>query len=88
MDNTLKTDILILGAGIGGYETFRTLQKLFKRHGIHKTITIVDQNNFFTFVPLMHEAATGSVEPDHCAIPMRELIMAPHRFVKASVEPY
>jgi NADH dehydrogenase len=86
MNTPLKTDILILGAGIGGYETFRTLQKLLKRNKIKKTITIIDQNNYFTFVPLLHEAATGSVEPDHCAIPMRELVHSPHQFIKTSVK--
>lgn len=86
MNPSLKADILILGAGIGGYETFRTLQKLLNRKGINKHITIVDQNNYFTFVPLLHEAATGSVEPDHCAIPMRELVRPPHRFIKTEVE--
>ncbi|MBI2436483.1 MAG: NAD(P)/FAD-dependent oxidoreductase [Candidatus Magasanikbacteria bacterium] len=84
---TLKTDILILGAGIGGFETFRTLSKLLKRHNINKKITIVDENNYFTFVPMLHEVATGSIEPTHCAIPLRELIYkTPHEFINARVE--
>lgn len=83
----LKTDILILGAGIGGYETFRCLTKRLRRAGLKKTITIVDQNNYFTFTPLLHEAAAGSVEPDHCAIPLRELVYGtPHQFIKATVQ--
>lgn len=83
----MNTDILILGAGIGGYETFRTLAKLLKRHRINKQITIVDQNNYFTFVPMLHEAAAGSVEPYHCAIPLRELIYkTPHQFIKTTVK--
>lgn len=81
-----KTDILILGAGIGGYEAYRTLAKKLKRAGSNKTITIVDQNNYFTFTPLLHEAATGAVVPYHCAIPLRSLVKTPHRFVKAKVE--
>jgi len=82
-----KTDILILGAGIGGYETFRTLAKLLKRHRLKKIITIIDRNNYFTFTPMLHEAAAGAVEPQHCAIPLRELTeKTPHRFIKAEIK--
>jgi len=86
MKKEVKTDVLILGAGIGGYETFRNLDKHFRRNGIDKQITIVDKNNYFTFVPMLHEAAAGSIEPDHCAIPLRELTRGSrHRFIKAAV---
>jgi NADH dehydrogenase len=79
------SDVVILGAGIGGFEAFRELSKLFKHHGIHKTITIVDQNDYFTFTPLLHEVATGSVLPSHATVPLRELTYkTPHRFLKAS----
>jgi NADH dehydrogenase len=80
------SDVVILGAGIGGFETFRELSKLFKRHGIHKTITIIDENDYFTFTPLLHEVATGSVLPSHATVPLRELTYnTPHRFLKASI---
>lgn len=85
--NELKTNILILGAGIGGYETFRTLNKELKRQGLKKIITIVDQNSYFTFTPLLHEVASGAVEAAHATIPVRELIYkTPHQFIKASVQ--
>ncbi|MBI5728986.1 MAG: NAD(P)/FAD-dependent oxidoreductase [Candidatus Magasanikbacteria bacterium] len=81
------TNILILGAGIGGYETFRTLSKLLKKHGLNQVITIVDRNNYFTFTPLLHEVASGAVEPSHCALPLREIIYkTPHKFIKADVQ--
>lgn len=83
----LKTDIAILGAGIGGYETFRTLAKLFKKQRINKTITIVDRNNYFTFTPMLHEVASGSLEPAHCTLSLRELVQdTPHHFLKAVVK--
>ena len=82
-----QADIVILGAGIGGYETFRTLAKQLKRHRLKKTILLVDKHNYFTFTPMLHEVATGSVEPHHCAIPLRELMYGtPHQFLKAVVE--
>jgi NADH:ubiquinone reductase (H+-translocating) len=88
MDNkpVFKTDIAILGAGIGGYETFRTLAKLLKKYQINKEITIVDKNSYFTFTPMLHEVASGSIEPSHCAIPLRELVSGtPHRFLRTGV---
>ncbi len=83
----LQTDVVILGAGIGGYEAFRSLSKQFKRHGIKKTITLVDQNNYFTFTPMLHEVASGSIEPQHAAIPIRELVYKTnHRFLKTYIK--
>lgn len=82
----IKTDIVILGAGIGGYEAFRTLARKLKRAGINKKITLIDKNNYFTFVPMLHEVATGSILPSHAAIPLREIMYkTPHNFVNASV---
>ncbi len=83
---TWQTDILILGAGIGGYETFRTLARLLKRCGLPQTITIVDHNNYFTFTPMLHEVASGAIEPSHCTVPLRELTYGtPHTFLKTRV---
>ncbi|MBP7992192.1 MAG: NAD(P)/FAD-dependent oxidoreductase [Candidatus Magasanikbacteria bacterium] len=79
------TNILVLGGGIGGYEAYRTLAKGLKRHGLKQTITVIDQNNYFTFTPMLHEVATGVVEASHCAIPLRALVEAPHQFVRAKV---
>ncbi len=81
---THHADIAIIGAGIAGYEAFRTLSRQLKKHRIKKTITLIDQNNFFTFVPLLHEVASGSVEPTHASVPIRELIHnTPHTFLRA-----
>lgn len=85
--DTKHTDILILGAGIGGYEAFRSLESRLRRAGLHKKITLVDQNNYFTFVPLLHEVAVGSVEPEHATLALREVVAGtPHEFIKARVK--
>jgi len=87
MKQHMGADILILGAGIGGYEAFRVLSPLLKKKHSGRHITIIDKNNYFTFVPMLHEAATGSIEPTHCAIPLRALVAGtPHTFFKAGVE--
>lgn len=80
------TDILILGAGIGGYEAFRSLSKQLKKKGIKKCITLIDQNNYFTFTPMLHEVASGSVQASHCAIPIRQCIhKTPHEFWQTKI---
>lgn len=77
-----KTDILILGAGIAGYETYRNLAKQLKKTGSKRLITIVDQNNYFTFTPLLHEVATGAVLPSHASFAVREIVArTPHEFI-------
>ena len=82
----IKTDIVILGAGIGGYETFRCLNKQFKKAGISKKILLVDQNNYFTFTPLLHEVATGAVELQQATISIRELLCKTnHTFLRAKI---
>lgn len=81
-----STDILILGAGIGGYEVFRSLHKHLRRAGLTQKITIVDRNPFFTFVPMMHEVVSGSIEPSHATLPLRDIVAGtPHEFVLAEV---
>jgi len=82
----INTDIVVLGAGIGGYETFRCLNKNLKRAGIKKNILLVDQNNYFTFTPLLHEVASGAVQQQHATIPIRELMhKTKHDFLRAKV---
>lgn len=81
----MRTDILILGGGIGGYETYRQLAKRLRRTGQPLQITLVDANTYYTFTPMLHEAATGAVEPMHCAISLHELIAVPHQFIQAKV---
>lgn len=81
-----KTDIVILGAGLAGYQAFRTLARKLKHLNIDKKITIVDKNNYFTFVPMLHEVASGSILPTHAAVPLKELTYkTPHQFVRAEV---
>lgn len=87
LQNQQPVSIAILGAGIGGFETFRTLARLLKRKGLPQKILLIDQNNYFTFTPLLHEVASGSVEPSHATVPLRSLTYkTPHSFLKAEVQ--
>ena len=64
------TRIVILGGGFGGAYLAQSLEKYIGRHDLE--IIIIDRNNFFVFYPLLVEAGTGSIEPRHCSVPIRE----------------
>lgn len=84
---TTKTDILILGGGLGGYEAYRSLVKQFTLRGIKKHITLIDKNDYFSFIPLLHEVAAGSISPNHTKINLYELLQGtPHTFVQTSIQ--
>ncbi len=65
-----KPRVLILGGGFGGvYSALHLHQKL----GNEIQITLVNDENFFLFTPLLHEVATGGVETRHIANPIRRI---------------
>ena len=35
--------------------------------------TIVSKENFMLYTPLLPEAASGTLEPRHCVVPLREM---------------
>jgi NADH dehydrogenase len=59
---------LILGGGQAG----AWLARLLGRRGA----TIVSRENFMLYTPLLPEAASGSIEPRHVVVPLRQ--MCPH----------
>mgnify|MGYP002624544213 CR=1 FL=1 len=68
--------ILILGGGFAGIETFRRLHKKLhpaNEHGVQ--LELVNRDNYFTFSPMLHEAATGSVAREHVVQPLREVLV-------------
>ncbi len=64
--------VLILGSGFGGTYTLRHLVSALNRNE-NVDITMVSDENFFLFSPLLHEAAAGGIEPRHIAYPIRRL---------------
>ena len=59
---------LVLGGGFAGSYVAR----LLKRRGA----TVVSHENFMLYTPLLPEAASGTLEPRHVVVPLRE--MCPH----------
>ena len=69
------TRIVILGAGFGGIYTYLSLKKHIKNFDTAE-IVLVDKKNYFLFVPMIHEVATGSLEPTSVIQPIRQAINA------------
>jgi NADH dehydrogenase len=65
-------DVLVVGGGFGGALGARTLERLLKGSG-HR-ILLVAPDNFMLFSPMLPEAASGTIEPRHTVIPLRELL--------------
>jgi NADH dehydrogenase len=59
---------LILGGGFAGGTVARLLGK--------RGATVVSPENFMLYTPLLPEAASGTLEPRHAVVPLRQ--MAPH----------
>ncbi|MBI2861083.1 MAG: FAD-dependent oxidoreductase [Chloroflexi bacterium] len=66
------TKVLILGSGFGGTYVLRKLVPSLNRNENVET-TMVSDENFFLFSPLLHEAAMGGIEAAHIAYPIRRL---------------
>lgn len=64
--------VLVVGGGFGGAFAARELERHFKRSG-HRVILVAPEN-FMLFSPLLPEAASGTIEPRHAVIPLRELL--------------
>ncbi|MEM6799828.1 MAG: NAD(P)/FAD-dependent oxidoreductase [Bacteroidota bacterium] len=59
--------ILIIGGGFGGIKLAQTLNKQSFQ------VVLVDRNNYHTFQPLLYQVATGGLEPDSIAFPLRKM---------------
>jgi len=81
---TLKR-IVVLGTGFGGLYAALYLGRALRREpGIE--IDLVGEHNYFLFMPMLHEAATGGLEPRHVALPVRQMLRKlPVRFHMAQV---
>jgi NADH dehydrogenase len=60
--------VLVVGGGFAGAYVARELGD--------RGATIVSKDNFMLYTPLLPEAASGTLEPRHCVVPLR--VMCPH----------
>lgn len=62
-----KTRIVIVGGGFGGIE----LAKKLKDKDVE--VMMLDKHNYHTFQPLLYQVATGGLEADSIAFPLRKI---------------
>jgi NADH dehydrogenase len=67
-----NSSIVIVGAGFAGLNTARELARLLAEKDLCR-ITLVDQNNFLLFTPMLTEVAGGELDPWHIVAPPRRL---------------
>ena len=81
--------ILILGGGFAGVECCLGLESYFKNNkGIE--ITLVSEDNFLLFTPMLPQVASGTIETRHIVTAIRTLIDKT-RFFEAkikNIDPY
>ncbi|PIT92062.1 MAG: hypothetical protein COU08_04380 [Candidatus Harrisonbacteria bacterium CG10_big_fil_rev_8_21_14_0_10_42_17] len=85
-DSKKPRRILILGGGFAGIYAYLELHKQFHKQG-GVEITLVSDRDFFLFVTLIHEVATGNLLPLSITQPIRTL---PHccltQFIQGTVQ--
>lgn len=74
--------IVVIGAGFGGLQTAVSLG------GAAARVTLIDRNNYHTFVPLLYQVATATLEPEWVALPIYKLLrrFKNIQFVQSNVE--
>jgi len=66
--STGQKRLIIIGGGFAGMELARRL----KDEPIQ--VVLIDKNNYHTFQPLLYQVATGALEPDSIAYPLRRIV--------------
>lgn len=59
--------VVIVGGGFGGITLAQGLRKSPYQ------VVLLDKNNYHTFQPLLYQVATGGLEPDSIAFPLRKM---------------
>src|SRR5229473_963994 len=77
--------IVILGAGFAGIQAAVELDRRLDRSG-EVEVTLVSDQNYFLFTPLLPQIASSNIDPRHIAQAVRDLRGARRfRFLRASV---
>lgn len=79
----MATRIVVLGGGFSGAYCAQRLEKRLGRD--EADVTLIDRHNYFVFHPLLIEAGTGSLEPRHAVVPIRDFLRRT-KLVMAEIE--
>src|SRR3954454_22348001 len=63
-------NVVIAGGGFGGFYAARRMEQAMPRQSTR--ITLLSETNFLLYTPLLPGAASGTLEPRHVVIPLRE----------------
>ncbi|MDQ4131871.1 MAG: NAD(P)/FAD-dependent oxidoreductase [Actinomycetota bacterium] len=63
---------MVVGGGFGGAFAAREAESRLRERGAH--ILLVAPENYLLFSPILPEVASGTVEPRHAVVPLRELL--------------
>lgn len=79
-----KTRVLILGGGFGGLYAALEFEK--HRDPLFE-VTLISQENFFLFTPMLHEVAASDLDVTHIVNPIRKMLRHVRFFEGGSVCP-
>ncbi len=75
--------VVIIGAGFSG---LFAVKQFFNKKNVR--VTIVDKNNYHTFLPLLYQVGAAEIEPEQIAYPIRSLLRGQKniRYMRAEVK--
>ncbi len=76
-----RPHVVVIGAGFAG------LWAVKEFFGSAADVTLIDRNNYHTFLPLLYQAAAAEIEPEQIAYPVRTLLRGRRnvRFLRGDV---
>jgi NADH dehydrogenase len=63
--------VVIIGGGFGGLTAITKLKPLIKKGFVQ--VTLIDENNFSLFTPMLPEVASGTVKPENIVFSLRKI---------------
>ncbi len=69
MERNVQKHIVIIGAGFAGLWAVKSLAG---KKGVR--VTLIDKNNYHTFLPLLYQVGAAEIEPEQIAYPIRSLL--------------
>lgn len=78
-------NIVVLGAGFGGYNTIKHLERLVMGRR-HIQLTMVSDRTHFLFTPLLPNVAAADIDPHHIMLPIEPQLESTTRLTQARIE--
>src|ERR671933_185767 len=76
------TSIVIVGGGFAGTTLVRALQRRLPKE---LSVTLISEESYTTFNPMLPEAVGAALFPEHCVAPIRAMLAPSTRFIMGTV---